>query len=82
MYCYVKNTENPIMAKEIITGGTKKNKYLINKSNNNIFIIFKNNKKNIIYIKNNKLYLLIDKKPLFIHKKQLSTKNDKYYITI
>ncbi len=82
MYCYVKNTENPIMAKEIITGGTIKNKYLINKSNKNIFIIFKNNKKNIIYIKNNKLYLLIDKKPLFIHKKQLSTKNDKYYITI
>jgi hypothetical protein len=62
-------------------GGTKKIKYLININKNLIFIIY-NKKKQVIYIENNKLYLLIDKKPLFINKKQLSTKNGEYYIKI
>ena len=56
-------------------------KYLININKNLIFIIY-NKKKQVIYIENNKLYLLIDKKPLFINKKQLSTKNGEYYIKI
>ena len=91
LYCYVKensepiNPLKPILTKENIIeisprqGGSKNNKYLINKSKNNIFIIM-NNKKKVIYIDNNKLYLLIDNKPIFINKKQLSTKNGEYYI--
>ena len=88
MYCYVKeDKDKPILPKKDIIetpplkGGTKKIKYLININKNLIFIIY-NKKKQVIYIENNKLYLLIDKKPLFINKKQLSTKNGEYYIKI
>jgi hypothetical protein len=88
MYCYVKedkDKDKPTLPKkdiiETLKGGTKKIKYLININKNLIFIIY-NKKKQVIYIENNKLYLLIDKKPLFINKKQLSTKNGEYYIKI
>lgn len=62
-------------------GGNKKNKYLINKIKNNHFIYI-NQKKIKLNIENAKLYILLDNKKVFLNKRHISLKDNKYYITI